>query len=167
MAHAAHILTRLARGYVAAAEALLIVGMALVVVLAALQVIFRYGLGASLSWSEEVLRYLMIWLASLGAGLAYGRGEMIGMELLVGTLPRRLASWIGLVGRLAVLALLAFVAFYGLQFAWKTRAATATALPISMFWIHLSIPVGAALMGLHVMAGLANPRPVKPAEAAA
>ena len=167
MARIVPILGRLSRGYVAMAEGLLAGGMALVVVLAALQVIFRYGLGASLSWSEEALRYLMIWIASLGVGLAYARGEMIGMGLLVGALPPRLASWIGIAGRLAVLALLAFVAFYGWQFAWKTRAATATALPISMFWVHLSVPVGAAITGLHVLAGLADPRPARPVGATA
>ena len=144
---------RLARLYAGAVEWLLIGGLAAVVIIAALQVLFRYGLGASLSWSEEALRYLMIWIASLGAGLAYARGEMIGMELLLGTLPAPLARAVALAGRLLIAALMLVVAWYGWQFAWRTRLATATALPISMFWVHLSISVGAALVALHALAG--------------
>ena len=135
-------------------EGLLIAGMAVVVVLAVLQVFFRYAVGMSLSWSEEALRYLMIWVSSLGFGLAYARGDMIGMALLVAALPPRLAGWIALLGRLLVVALMLTIAWYGWQFAWRTRAATATALPISMLSIHLSVAVGAILIALHALAGV-------------
>lgn len=144
-------LRRLSRIYVALTEGLLVAGMAGVVVLAAFQVFFRYGLGASLSWSEEALRYLMIWIASLGLGLAYSRGDMIGMGLLVGALPEGVARAIRVAGRLAILALMLAVAWYGWQFAWRTRAATATAIPISLFWVHVSVALGAVIVALHVI----------------
>lgn len=144
-------IARLGRAYVRVVETLLVGGMLSVVVLATLQVFFRYALGASLSWSEEALRYLMVWITSLGVGLAYARGEMIGMELLLDAMPPRLARWLGLLGRLLVIALMAFVVIYGWRFAWQTRAASATALPVSMFWVHVSIAVGALLIGLHAL----------------
>ena len=144
----------LVRAYVGSIEGLLIAGMAALVVLAALQVFFRYALGMSLSWSEEALRYLMIWITSLGVGLAYSRGDMIGMELLLNALPSSMARWVALVGRLLVVALMGFVVFYGWQFAWRTRHATATAIPISLFWVHISIAVGALLIGLHAVASI-------------
>lgn len=142
---------RIAHGYVAAIENLLIVGMLAVVILAALQVFFRYVLGMSLSWSEEALRYVMIWTASLGIGLAYSRGDMIGMEMLVNLLPRRVAIAVGLLSRLLILAMMFAIVWYGWQFAWKTRGGSATAIPISMFWFHISIAVGAALVAMHVI----------------
>ncbi len=47
----------------------------LIVVLA---VIFRYGFNRSLTWTEEVPRYLLIWISFLGAaaGVARRRGRM-------------------------------------------------------------------------------------------
>ena len=144
--------------YVRGVETLLIAGMVGVVALAALQVLFRYGLGASLSWSEEALRYLMIWIASLGLGLAYSRGEMIGMNLLVGLLPRRLARAVGNAGRLLMLALALMIAWYGWQFAWATREATATAIPVSMFWVHISVAFGSLLVALHILVGAGSAR---------
>ena len=144
---------RLIRLYVLCIETVLVAGMAGVVILAALQVLFRYGLGMSLSWSEEALRYLMIWIASLGLGLAYSRGEMIGMELLVSNLPSRAAIAVGIAGRVLVFAMAIAIVWYGWQFAWTTREATATAIPISMFWIHMSVATGSLLVALHVSVG--------------
>lgn len=159
-------LVRLARRYVALVETLLISGMVGVVVLAALQVFFRYVVGMSLSWSEEALRYLMIWISSLGIGLAYSRGEMIGMGLLVGILPRRLGLVVSVAGRLIILMLMIMIAWYGWQFAWKTRGAGATAIPISMFWVHISIAFSSVLVALHIIVAfvelLTNKNPTQP-----
>ncbi len=140
------------RGYVTAIEILLVAGMAGMVILATLQVFFRYIVGASLSWSEEALRYLMIWIAFLGIGLAYSRGEMIGMKLLTNSLPHRISMIMGLIGRLMILAMMITIAWFGWEFAWKTRESAATALPVSMFWIHIAVATGAALTVLHVIA---------------
>lgn len=147
-------LSRLVRTYVAILETLLISGMVAVVVIAALQVFFRYVVGASLSWSEEALRYMMIWISSLGVGLAYSRGELIGMTLLVERLPPRLGLLVQVAGRALILAAMICLMIYGWQFAVRTGAGTAVALPVSMFWLHVSIAVGAALIALHVCASL-------------
>lgn len=157
-------LSRTVRAYVKILETLLITGMVAIVVIAALQVFFRYVIGASLSWSEEALRYTMIWISSLGVGLAYSRGEMIGMSLLVDTLPRPLGLVVQVAGRLLILAAMICLMSYGWQFAERTGQGIAVALPISMFWLHISIAVSAGLIALHVSASLIgvwylNPQP--------
>lgn len=148
------VLSRPVRAYVTILETLLITGMVAVVAIAVLQVFFRYVVGASLSWSEEALRYTMIWISSLGVGLAYSRGEMIGMNLLVDILPRPVRLAVRVAGRLLILAAMACLMVYGWQFAVRTGEGAAVALPISMFWLHISIAVSAALIALHVAASL-------------
>jgi TRAP-type C4-dicarboxylate transport system permease small subunit len=39
----------------------------------AVQVFSRYALNSSLFWSEELARFMLVWLAFLGASLAYRR----------------------------------------------------------------------------------------------
>lgn len=148
------LLSRPVRIYVTILETLLITGMVAVVIIAALQVFFRYVVGASLSWSEEVLRYTMIWISSLGVGLAYSRGEMIGMNLLVDAMPRPIGVAIRIAGRLLILAAMICLMIYGWQFAVRTGEGSAVALPITMFWLHISIAVSAVLIALHVAASL-------------
>jgi TRAP-type C4-dicarboxylate transport system permease small subunit len=126
--------------------------IAAIAIVAGLQVYFRYVVGASLYWSEELMRYMMVWAAFLLAGTAYSRGEMLGFTLLIDLLPPRL-KWLALlIGRLVIIAFLAVVVWYGIDFAWRTRQDTATALQISMLGVHGSVAVGSILMILHVTA---------------
>ena len=39
------------------------------------QVVFRYVLNKPLPWSEELARYMMVWIASVAAAEAYGVGQ--------------------------------------------------------------------------------------------
>ena len=58
----------------------MVLTMALVV---ATQVICRYLLGASLTWSEEASRYLLIWITFLGGSIAFKRGMHTGFDAVV------------------------------------------------------------------------------------
>jgi TRAP-type transport system small permease protein len=60
--------------------ALLLAVMAAIV---AAEVFCRYILNASLAWSEELSRYLFIWVSFLGAVIALVRGTHIGVDSLV------------------------------------------------------------------------------------
>lgn len=144
-------LLRAARAYLVVLEWLAIGAIALMTLVAGLQVFYRYVLGDSLFWSEELMRYLMIWTAYLCAGLAYTREEMLGMRFAVDACPQRLRVLIDWVGRLLVVAMLCTVAWYGYQFAAQTTAEEAVALEVSMAWMHAAVPIGAALMALHVL----------------
>ena len=60
------------------------------VVIVFANVICRYYLNAALAWSEEVTRFMLIWMVFLGAVLAYVNDEHLGLDILVKSLPRRL-----------------------------------------------------------------------------
>jgi len=55
-------LRRFARAYVRLIEWIGIFSIAAVAIVAILQVYFRYIVGASLYWSEELMRYMTIWM---------------------------------------------------------------------------------------------------------
>ena len=125
-------------------------GVAALVVVAALQVFFRYALGDSLYWSEELMRSIMVWIAFLAAGIAYSRGEMLGMHSAVDALPERFARRVDAVGRALTVIFLLVVTWYGLQFTLRTSEQEAVSLEISLGWLHAAIPVGCFLLALHV-----------------
>ncbi len=151
--------------YVAGIEHLAVAIMAALVVVAILQVFFRYVLNDSLSWSEELMRYLMIWEAYLVAGVAYSRGEMLGMRFVVDACPPPVRRALEMIGRVLIAVFLIFTAWYGTRFVLLTSGDEAIGLSISLGWVHASVPVGAALLTFHVLfAGLfapqAAPQPV-------
>ena len=157
-------LRRFARGYVWLIETFGILSIAVVAIVAVLQVLFRYVIGSSLYWSEELMRYLTIWSVFGVAGLAYSRGELLGFTVLVDNLPKLPQQAVKLVVRIVVVIFLAVVAWYGFDFAWRTHNDLAIALRISMFWVHLSIPVGCVLMAIHVIVQQFLPEPGPDAE---
>ena len=55
--------------------------------LVAVQVFFRYVLNHSLFWSEELARFLLIWLTFLGASVAYHRRAHPGIDTFSLRLP--------------------------------------------------------------------------------
>ena len=54
--------------------------LAAMVVVILLQVTFRYALNLSLAWTEEVGRYLFVWICLFGASLAYRYGQHSGLR---------------------------------------------------------------------------------------
>ncbi|WP_164738121.1 TRAP transporter small permease [Frigidibacter oleivorans] len=139
-------------GYRRAVETVCIAGICIVAILGGLQVWFRYVSGNSLVWSEEVMRLSMIWTVMLGSGLAYSRGQFLGMQFLVEALPQPLARACNLLSALLVVGFLAAIAWFGWKFAWKTRLQLSSTLGYSLIWLHVSIVVGSILMAAHVLA---------------
>lgn len=120
--------------------------MAVMVGTIVLQVFYRFVLGNPLSWSEELARYVFVWITFLGAAVAYRHGGHIVVETLVVLLPRRLQralAW--LVDALMVVALIVLLV-QGMGIVQVNSNVEATMLQIPMSWVYASVPTSAALM---------------------
>jgi len=130
-----------------------------------LQVVFRYGLDSSLSWSEEFSRYAFIWAIFLGSGAATRRGQHMAVDLMREALagPARwlLELFIALVG--VVFFVVFGYAAYLLTANAMGQISTALEIPIAL--IYISAPIGAVLTVLHLVNGVlqARFRPTAPA----
>lgn len=71
----------------AGVEALIAVLLAAMVVLVFGNVVLRYGFNGGITFSEEVSRWLFIWITFLGALLALREHAHLGVDALVGRLP--------------------------------------------------------------------------------
>lgn len=113
-------------------------------------VISRYAFGKSFTWVEEVTRYMMIWAAFLGAGPALRVGGHIAIESLPQALPaamaRGLRALLVAVMAVALLAMLWLGVEYA-RFGWEQETPV---LGWSFGQVYLAIPVGAALMLVHL-----------------
>jgi len=70
-------------------EFLLVVFLTAMVLIMGIQVFSRYALGMSLSWSEEITRYLFIWSGFISVSFCSKKCLSIKIEQFVATLPRR------------------------------------------------------------------------------
>ena len=65
---------------------MLLIAMTLIM---GIQVFARYALGASLSWSEEITRYLFIWSGFISVSYCTKKCISIKIEQFVGMFPKR------------------------------------------------------------------------------
>jgi len=126
----------------------LIVMMAVMTVTIIIQVFLRYVFSYSLSWSEEVARYLMIWVAFLGGSFALKKGLHIGVELVVTRLHQGVKRWVLLFSQLLIFLFLVSLTIGGLKLTWAVRDQSSPALLFSMSLAYLSAPVGGLFMAI-------------------
>ena len=124
---------------------LVIIGAAMSLIVL-LQVFFRFVIYVPFPWSEELARYLMIWMGMLGSFLAMRRGRHIGVTVIVERLPLPLQGIITFFIRIVLIAFLCIIAKEGLSLAFFNAAQNSPAMEVPMVFPYLAIPVGAALM---------------------
>ncbi len=125
-------------------------------VIVALQVFFRYALNQSLFWSEELARYLLVWLTFLGATAAYRRKVHPGVDFFYIRLPGPYQKTFKLITYLVSMALFWVMTIYGYQFAHFVRLQISPALNLPKWIILGIIPVCGLIFLIHGMAFIAT-----------
>jgi TRAP-type C4-dicarboxylate transport system permease small subunit len=113
-------------------------------------VALRFLTDHSILWVEEASRYLMIWLTFLGAGLVLRYGGHVGIDTLQGALPLQ-APWIRAAIFALLLAFFATMLWLGARYTLLTWGQTTPVLEIPIGAVYLAMPIGFALMIVHLL----------------
>jgi tripartite ATP-independent transporter DctM subunit len=119
-------------------------------------VVARYGFRQPLIWSDELASILFLWLAMLGAAVAFRRSEHMRMTAGVAGVGPALRTYLDVVATCAALAFLILLAWPSWQYAYEESFITTPALQISNAWRAAALPVGTALMALFAVLRLAR-----------
>src|SRR5690348_15388350 len=111
-------------------------------------VVSRYVLHAPLIWSDELASMLFLWLAMLGAVVAFRRSEHMRMTALVASAGPRLRAYLDLVAICAALAFLLLIVHPAYEYASDEGVITTPALQISNAWRAAALPIGTCLMAV-------------------
>ncbi|MCP5152989.1 MAG: TRAP transporter small permease [Ectothiorhodospiraceae bacterium] len=122
-----------------------------VIVLAA--VFFRYVLAEALPWSEEIAKFLMVWMTFLAAPIAYREGALVAVGALPDRLSGRLAQLLVIIVQLVVISVMVVFLKEGSFLTWNARIQTASTIELSISWVYVSMPLGAVAL-LSVSLGL-------------
>ncbi|MEX2518064.1 MAG: TRAP transporter small permease [Paracoccaceae bacterium] len=138
----------LARAIERALDVFLLIAISMMLVSICIQVAGRYLFGYAPSWTEEVARFLVIWVTMVGSAVMLRRGGHIAVTVAVDALPRRLGLAVGWLRDALILIMAGALAYYGYMFAVIGGRRDSAALEIPMYYPYLAIPVGAALIAL-------------------
>ena len=111
-------------------------------------VVSRYGFNWVLSWSEEVPRYLLIWISFLGAAVCVDLKDHIAFDYFLKRLPGRQRGVVSL----GINALMFFfgwiMLWFGIQFVEDFGSDLMESIPFTNVWYYTAMPISGCLIML-------------------
>lgn len=135
------------KGLIKSLEVLVIV-MVVVLTLTVLWGVFtRFCLGRQAEYTDELARVLLIWVAMIGAALAFGEKAHLGVDFFVSKLDPGARKVLSILVQLiiAILAVLVFIRG-GWQLSLSQMGQILPTMPISRGLVYASIPIGGFLI---------------------
>ncbi|MCF4114137.1 MULTISPECIES: TRAP transporter small permease [Dethiosulfovibrio] len=134
-------------------EKFLVWTIAISVLLTFSQVIMRYAFHNSLSWSEELSRYLFLWYSWIGASYCVKEKAHLRVGILTDKLLGRKKAFFEIVILLVWIVFSIFLAWQGgvLTGFLIKRGQLSAAMRIPMSIAYSSVPVGCFLMALRLI----------------
>ncbi|MEN1761597.1 TRAP transporter small permease [Anoxynatronum sibiricum] len=113
-----------------------------------MQIIMRYVFNNSLSWSEELGKFLFVWLSWLGISIGHRRREHIRITLLVDRLPLQWNKIAEAVSELILVIICGITLFYSIKMMQLQVNIPYAGIKISTAWGYLSVALGCFFMML-------------------
>ncbi len=110
------------------------------------QVVARYVLQAPLSFSEELARFLLMWLSMLSAAYAFRMKSHFALRILVEKMPESIQRKVSIAVHITVTLFFLLILYQGVKYVLGVSGHIAPALQIPMEIPYSSIIVGSALI---------------------
>lgn len=118
------------------------------------QVVTRYLLGEASSFSEEVARYLLIWIGLLGSAYAYRRKMHLAFDLFTDKAKGKIKYWMELVIHSVIIFFSVIVLILGgwylVQLTWDLNQLSAS-LQISLAYVYFALPLSGFLNVIYAL----------------
>ena len=120
--------------------------MTVMLVVVSAQVWYRFVLNDPLAWSEELARYLFVWISFLGSAVGVRMQVHLGIDLIDKVLSPRGRKIMTLVVHLAIQIFLVVIIYWGVRILKVVQFQKSASMGIPMTYAYLAVPVGSGLM---------------------
>ncbi|WHY71977.1 TRAP transporter small permease [Fictibacillus enclensis] len=114
-------------------------------------VLTSFGGQFSAPWTEELARYLMIWLVFIGGAVAARKANSLAVEILIQSVPPLVGRLVKVGSHIASLIFYAFIFVIGLVWIQFGLSETSPVMKVSMSYIYAAMSVGSGLMILNTI----------------
>lgn len=128
---------------------LLLIGISSLVIV---QVTARYLFNSSLSWSDELARYFLIWSCFLSVSYCVRKRISIKIEQFQNSLSKPLIPWVKMIRHTVVFTFCIIMLPYSWTYVMQSvnNGSTSSALQIPMYYIQSAPLIGFALLSVRV-----------------
>lgn len=127
-------------------NSMLAILLALMVIIVFSNVIGRYFLQSALAWSEEVSRFLFIWMVFFGAILAYINDEHLALDLLVKVLPRKVSQIVAVIADILVIYAISLITIGGYEITVENWTWLSPAASIPYGYVYMVVPFTGSIL---------------------
>ncbi len=124
--------------------------MAALIGVITLQIVSRVFFTA-VGWTEEVARFLLVWITFLAATLAFRRGRHIAVTFVVDALPSLPRRLVRIAALLVAAGFLVALIVIGHDYMLAQSFQKSASLRLSMTWVYAVIPLSAAIMAWYAL----------------
>lgn len=122
------------------------------------QVVARFVLSQPSTWTEEVMRRLLIWCVMLGVVVALRQGVLVCVDLALRATKGHWQTAVRWFVTLSTATFLGTIVYFGVLLTYRVRFQTFASIDISIAWAYAAVPVGAALAIIAVVAHHLDPK---------
>lgn len=116
-----------------------------------LQVFMRYVVSRPLSWSEELAKYSMVWMAMLGSVIAIKRKAHLCVDMIVGYFPENIRKAVDYATKILSLIFFAVMVYYGVKYVQINLRNHSLVTGINMGFVYSVIPISGLLMFIYTI----------------
>jgi len=127
--------------------------VAVMVTISFVNVITRYFIRMSLSWSEEITVNLFVWVVMLGTAIAFKKGSHLGMEFIYERFPYRIKKVLFLLSAILSIAFFVVLGWLGaIEVKDEIDLCVITeSLAIPVWYYTIAIPVFSVLVIFRIL----------------
>jgi len=114
-------------------------------------VFFRYFLQIGLGWTEELARYLQVWMTFVGATVAVKRWAHFQLTIVDQVIPRGARRFTRIFGILVVMTLAGIMIKHGIEITRVTWNQSSPVLGWPIGYLYLLAPVCGVLMEIYAL----------------
>lgn len=129
----------------------LVVMFAVMVAAIFLQVIMRAVFNDPLSWSEELGKFIFVWISWFGISIGERKNEHIRITMVLDKFSEKWQKILEIVANLCLIAILVVTLYYGVLLVFSQSHVHYAGIKISVSWGYLSVVLGCTFMLLRVI----------------
>jgi TRAP-type C4-dicarboxylate transport system permease small subunit len=114
-------------------------------VIATAQIFFRYVVNVSISWSQDLLTYMLIWSVFIGISLTVRERKHIKVELAFVILPEKYQFYLKVLSNLVFMVFCGIFTYYSSLKIYKLmfiNPQISESTGLSMWMIQIAVPIG-------------------------
>lgn len=115
-------------------------------VILAIQIFARQFLGMPLKWSEELSRFLFVYIGYFGVSASIKENSHVFIDFFVKKFPIKIQRGINVLVQICILGILAILFYVGIQMTIRKIPVKIVSLNLSYAYMYIALPITSVLM---------------------